>query len=437
MNDLIYHLINTDFMQALFCASVFFILPLEKRSGWKKRAVILAAAGGLIDLILINVILIKGWGMILTVVYYLAPLVMSAVLFGTCCRLSIADSIYGMSCAYAVQHIGFCITIILWGESGTSLKPIPRIIAEWIVYLAVSGLCCHFFARQLPDRGRYRVSVRKTVFTAAMVLSIALVLNYIARQVWEEVNPVVYAVCMLYDLFSCLFILWIQAEQRRETSLEAEARAERILRQQSQEQYELSKENIAIINQKCHDLKHQIAALRFVKDQHERDRGLQEIEKAAMIYDSVVKTGNEALDTVLTEKSLICERNSISWTCMADGELLEFMSPVDLYTLFGNALDNAIEGSRTVKETERRTVAVTVRDRYGAAFIQIENYYGAPVHFEQGLPVTTKQDKINHGYGLKSIRSVAERYGGTMDIVADGKIFLLSILIPRKMSSVN
>ncbi len=86
--------------------------------------------------------------------------------------------------------------------------------------------------------------------------------------------------------------------------------------------------------------------------------------------------------------------------------------------------------SQAVDETEQRTVAVEVRNRHGAAFIQIENYYAQPVRLQDGLPLTTKPDAENHGYGLKSIRSITERYGGVMDIAAEDNIFRLNILIP-------
>ena len=79
----------------------------------------------------------------------------------------------------------------------------------------------------------------------------------------------------------------------------------------------------------------------------------KKIEKSVQIYSAIVRTGNEILDTILTEKSLICENSGIHINCVADGSLLAFMNPVDLYTLFGNALDNAIEAVRKLESKEK------------------------------------------------------------------------------------
>lgn len=324
------------------------------------------------------------------------PLAASLVTFRLCAGLSWLDALYGMACVYAAQHVSFCLGTALVREFYRG--DTEGFWVNWLSILLVGGICYVF---------------------------IAFVLNYTARQIngfgQAADNSGVYRICLIYDMLSCLFVLWLQVEQRREVSLQSGIETE---------QYEFSRESIDIINQKCYDIKHQIAALRLVQDRSEQEVGLEEIERSVSIYDAVSKTGNDVLATVLTEKSLLCERSHISWTCMAQGELLNFMSPVDVYTLFGNALDNALEGSCTIPNTAQRSVAVTVLQRHGAAFIQIENYFSGPLVLQNGLPRTTKGDESNHGYGLKSIQRITERYGGIMNISSEDGIFMLSILIP-------
>ena len=108
-------------------------------------------------------------------------------------------------------------------------------------------------------------------------------------------------------------------------------------------QYQQSRESIELINRKYHDLKHQIAVLRAEPDAARRGAFLDAMEADIRQYEAQNKTGNSVLDTVLTSKGLYCARNQITLTCVADGRLLDFMGVMDLCTLVGNALDNAIE----------------------------------------------------------------------------------------------
>lgn len=166
--------------------------------------------------------------------------------------------------------------------------------------------------------------------------------------------------------------------------------------------------------------------------EREREDYLDEIERSIQIYDSTItiETGNEVLDTVLTEKSLYCEQHQITMTCVADGSKLGFLDGVDVYAIFGNALDNAIESVSALDDPEKRAIAVSVWTKSGLLLIQVENYFEGQLHFENGLPLTTKADRTEHGYGMRSIRYSVEKYGGHMAVSTEDNLFLLSISIP-------
>lgn len=430
----LYFLLRADFMQLMLLSTLVFLLPLNKRKHWKRRflaAVFFALALGVT---LTMIAITSGWTFWISSIYYPAPLAASVLIFLLCSKGTVQDAVYGMGCAYAVQHIAFCIVTVLWGEQHL-YGATPFLMAEsWLVQGGVAAVCWFLFARRLPVNGSYAVSWHKAALNTGIIIFIAMVLNRIVRQVWQvsgsDSAAMVYAICLTYDLFGCLFILLLQLGQRRELTLRAAIDVERGLRLQAQEQYRTSRQNIDIINRKCHDLKHQVSALRLVRSPEEREDSLREIERQVIIYDTAAQTGNEVLDTVLTEKGLLCEQDGISWSCMADGSVLNFISPVDLYVLLGNALDNAIEGSRTIPNPERRVVRLSVRREHGAAFIQVENYYDHTLNGEGGMFQTTKENHLDHGFGLRSIRSVTEQYGGTLDIETEHGKFLLSILIP-------
>lgn len=152
---------------------------------------------------------------------------------------------------------------------------------------------------------------------------------------------------------------------------------------------------------------------------------------AVLAYDSFVKTGNSALDILLTEKKLYCEKYGISLACMADGRRMDFISEEDIYSLFGNALDNAIE-SVSGEQPQNRFVSLSVSARSDLLVIHIDNYCadGERIVFVDGLPQTTKPDSLYHGLGMPSMRFLTEKYGGTMTASVQDKLFVLNIVIP-------
>ena len=199
---------------------------------------------------------------------------------------------------------------------------------------------------------------------------------------------------------------------------------EHLMHMQS-EQYRASKENVELINIKCHDMKHQISMLGDRID----PAALKEIKDVIAIYDESIKTGNEVLDVFLAEKSLLCKKENIRLECDADGKSLEFMNPPDLYSLFGNALDNSIDAVRKLEDDDR-AVEVSVKRRMNMVAIHIENRYSGELRFDGELPVTTKNDDKYHGYGMRSIRMIVDKYHGNMNIFASDGTFALDIILP-------
>ena len=161
----------------------------------------------------------------------------------------------------------------------------------------------------------------------------------------------------------------------------------------------------------------------------DRKAELDDIGQTLSVYESVVKTGNETLDLILTNKNLMYGDKHVQVACIADGTLLDFMAPTEIYSLFGNALDNAIEAVLPLEE-DRRTISLFVKRAHNMVSIHIENYFSGERIFSGDLPVTTKADKEYHGYGMLSMKTVVEKYGGTMAVEIRGDVFCLNLLFP-------
>lgn len=230
--------------------------------------------------------------------------------------------------------------------------------------------------------------------------------------------------------FVGIVILYSQREHKLVINSQIELNQMENLLNKQYEQYNVSQESVDLINQKYHDLKNQIAIIRHESNQEKKEQYLQELEDDIKGYENQFKTGNHVLDTLLTSKTMACIEKNIHITCIADGNLLNFISTMDLCSMFGNALDNAIESVMSIEDAERRLIKLAVFSQNDLLLIRFENYYVNSLAYYNGNLVTTKKDRQFHGYGLKSIRSVVEKYHGSISITTDNNWFVLVILLP-------
>lgn len=210
------------------------------------------------------------------------------------------------------------------------------------------------------------------------------------------------------------------------TALRQETAMLNLLAEQKSRQYATLSDNIEFINRKTHDLKHQVAALEFTDDAR-RSAMVREVQQALDLYDSRVETGNDALDTLITERNFHCVRHGIRLSCMLKGCDWGAFDVVDLFTLIGNALDNAFEYVERFDDPDKRVVSLTARQHGNLIVISVDNHFEGTLELRDGLPTTTKSDKSSHGLGLKSIRRIARRYGGDIQVSAEPPIFTLRI----------
>ena len=332
------------------------------------------------------------------------------------------EALYCAACAYLMEHLAYCARILCGlffpSELITAGTPGYYLICA-IVYAAVYQV----FARRLIQDGRLVTTAQESLMLTLVTLFLVMAMSVAASVYQFETAHAVYA------SFCCLAVLYGQVKQQRQIKYQSELALQQQMWSMHKAQYEMSRESIEIINRKCHDLKHQVAALKHISDPNRKNEVIDSLQSSVMIYDAVAETGNEILDTVLTEKSLICGKHEIALSCIADGKQLAFLDPVDLYTLVGNALDNAIEAVLPLPPAER-LIRIRVQKKAGLVLLRIENPYSGTLELRDGLPVTHKEDRQNHGFGLKSIRDIGEKYHGLFTIGAEQSQFVLQIAFP-------
>ena len=227
----------------------------------------------------------------------------------------------------------------------------------------------------------------------------------------------------LYRLLCDAFVLIVQYSvmERSLLASRVEAMQEIVHRQHSQ--YQASKERVWQINEKYHDLKQLLSQFRGKVPDNQVDA----LERSISTYEDVVHTGNDVLDVVLGEKREQCRRREIQLTCYADGAGLAFVDSLDLYSLLGDALDNAIRAAGQMPEGHR-FITLTARQEEGMAAIHIENPTPAEAELTHGLP-RDKRDRDYAGFGMRSMQRTAAKYGGSLAVKQQNGMFYLDVLL--------
>ena len=334
---------------------------------------------------------------------------------------SLGMAIYLFALAYAIEHIFYCIRLFVEYMSEGKIAD-----NAWFIYipcLVGSFFLAYFwFAKKTVYKKQYITDNITSSTYVVVILLLVWGLSMLATT-WnfEKYHSVYAGIC-------CIFILLNQRDQMLREIDRIEFANKEQLWEKSKIRYQISKESMAVVNQHFHDMKHQIKALSRMENSESRKAYLQEMESNIAAYDAVVRTGNDYLDTVLTEKKLTCQTKHIAMSCIADGSQLTFMDELDLYTLMGNVLDNAIEANEKICEYDKRFISVQIQNKKGIILVEVVNPYVGELVMRGGIPGTTKEDTYSHGYGIGSIRTLTEKYGGQMILKAENHRFLLRLI---------
>ncbi len=210
-------------------------------------------------------------------------------------------------------------------------------------------------------------------------------------------------------------------------------------------QYIIKRETIDLMNRKYHDMRHFASVIdgggtgaTVPVGEGERRDLERDLERCAVFVD----TGSPIVDVIVSDKVLSCNERGIRLVPFVDARTLGFMGSLDLCTLFGNALDNAIEATELVEDPELREIKVKVAPVNDMVAFSFTNRYAVEPKVVDGALVSTKgqvggrtvddgpHDGGPHGYGMANIRRVVESYGGEATFSARDGVFTLNLLVP-------
>lgn len=407
-------------------AALVFCLPLRHRSHFWARA-----CGMLFPLLLLAQLLdplaqsTTLWQQqLLLLVLYISFFVLLAGMIYLCTDINKKGAMYCAvwslliaQCAYE----GWCFLELYFSRHGHPLN----MTSPWAVLVQLLsgtmffGVVYALPARQLPYKGEYHIGPRQlfsSFFIGSLFMVQAAVLSDTSIDSWP---PSLVATLVTGQLYF-LTLLYFQTELFKKSAMEKEMNALNLLYERQRQQYQVARQNVQIINKRCHELKVQIADLRKLSPEAVPQERIEEAERAVRLYDANCNTGNEVLDVVLTEKSLLCESRGIQLNAVANGSCLGFIEAGDLYALFANALDHAVESAVQTARPECRVIDLLVCVRQGFVVVNIISPLRPP----------EKQANRSAQYELKVIRRIVQKYKGTLTLEEQGEFFAEKIIFP-------
>lgn len=202
--------------------------------------------------------------------------------------------------------------------------------------------------------------------------------------------------------------------------------------QRQQLQFQQKLRDIDSVNRKYHDMKNILLYLEAHNNTDEIQGQLRKLKEEIRPYETMVITGNEAIDILLGEKLAVCQEKQITCVPYLDGSLFDFVEPLDLCTIFGNALDNAIESCSQIPDEADRQISMKAVARENSVVLTFRNTFASRPNIKDGLPQTTKADRKNHGYGLGNIRYIMDKYHGELNCRLENQEFILTLLFERE-----
>jgi len=195
-------------------------------------------------------------------------------------------------------------------------------------------------------------------------------------------------------------------------------------------QFELMKTSLNANKSIKHDLKNHLTSLYALAGEDKKEELLNYLSQAIDIIDQrqeFSRTGNVCIDSIINFKFQNAKKDNIDIHVDLNVPKEIKIPSFDMTVILGNLLDNALNA---VKKLENhRFIKIAMKYTKGRLIIKMINSYNGTIIKKDGEIVTSKDDESNHGFGLKNIKSVLEKYNGILECEYDESTFHTTILM--------
>lgn len=231
-------------------------------------------------------------------------------------------------------------------------------------------------------------------------------------------------VCSVVLLFTFIINVFFSNKYSR---IENEAQQQRMAVYKLETQtryYEEKMRDEERIKEIYHDMKNHLLLLEEEWGE-KHSTGIENLRKEMAQYENYYRTGNKFVDIILKDKLTKAAEYGIHIEDSVELIDIDFIEPLDLSTVFGNLLDNAIEACRLIEEPEKRQISISSKRENNILVISIKNNRVCG-------NIKNAPKKVIHGYGLANVTAAVHKYEGEIDIMEGEQEFAVNIVIPIK-----
>lgn len=273
------------------------------------------------------------------------------------------------------------------------------------------------YLKQVASNLTVKMWIVVDVLMLAPFTAILTIIYFMPENPW-----VVYPICgtSIFSSFGCMYLASYLSDSIRTAYYAQELETKQTYYRQRIHDEER-------VRSVYHDMKNHLLVLERQQQSPETSGMIEKLQQEVMMYEDYVHTGNEILDIILKEKAESARERQIDFSVTVDFNGIDFMDPLDISTIFGNGLDNAIEASEKLSGKKRAILVKAGRVRNFLSIL-IENNCSGECTASKSH--TTKQDHFLHGFGISNMKKATEKYGGQLITKCERGTFTLKILIP-------
>lgn len=332
----------------------------------------------------------------------------------------------------AVLVIAIKGSVLGCGLLNSSQEGMIYYFAAFLLYIILCIIEIFYKNKFFEYRNPYVRPILAIIF-CNLVLMIILIKYYVNgifnKKSIDNVIGFIFLYEMIVTILIILFFYRIGSQLQKEHELELQLKLSKITKEYEVHIHESSK----MLKALRHDLKNHFIVLAGYLDSEniiEAKKYLEQVKGKMMQTENIVYVDNIALSALLTEKSNRCKNKGIYFYTEFNRDAKLTIPDVDLCTIMGNLLDNAIEAAEQV-EKENKEIGIVIKVKEKIIQIVCHNDYKIEPKIEKGKFKSLKKEKNNHGMGLKNIEVIVDKYDGIMKFNYEDNLFCIEIILKQ------